>query len=132
MKSYTLREAWQYIDKHYPVVNVYDTYILREDYTIALDNTNARYVLQKELINIEISFGITRLEEKIKLLQEKIKAITLPYFGWKYNIPEEIEKEVKEEHRRTIKQIKEIEQKIEELLDTIQVEEDILHFKKLT
>lgn len=132
MKHVTIREAWQFVDNEFPDVNVYDTYVSGHDWMKTMDNANERYRISKEIIAVERAFGITRLQDKVMLLQEKLDVLTLPLFGYKYSIPEDIEKEVKEEHRKTKKLIAETEKNIDELYDTLSIEESILHNKILT
>lgn len=132
MKHVTIREAWQFVDNEFPDVNVYDTYVSGHDWMKTMDNANERYRISKEIIAVERTFGITRLQDKVMLLQEKLDVLTLPLFGYKYSIPEDIEKEVKEEHRKTKKLIAETEKNIDELYDTLSIEESILHNKILT
>lgn len=131
-ENYTLEEAWKYLETYYPHMNVYDTYVGKKDFMLAIDNANRRYQIQKELAMVEISFGITKKEEQIRLLEEKLDALELPTLGWKYDIPEEVEKEVKEEYRKTQKQIMELKEKVLKSLETIYIQGDILHSKKLT
>jgi len=132
MKTVTLNEAWDFVEQNFPVKNIYDSYVVKDDWMATMDATEERYRISKELIAIEQSFGITKLSNKIYLLQDKLTCLTLPTLGYKYNIPEEIEREIKEEYRKTRKQIEELEERIKELYDTISIEESILHSKKLT
>ena len=130
MKSYSLREAWQFIDDNFgEIKNVYDSYVLKEDWMKPIDDIELLNELTEDLLTIERVCGVASLRDKQNLLYDKLAILELPVFGYKYSVPIDIDNEIKLKIRETKKEITEIEEKIEDLLDRVEVDPEILHLK---
>lgn len=130
MKSYSLREAWNYLDDNFgEIKNVYDAYVLKEDWMKSIDVIEFVNKIIEDLLEIERVCGIQKLRDSRNLLYDKISILELPVFGYKYSIPIEIENEIKLKLRETRIELAELQQKIDDLLDRIEVDPEILHLK---
>lgn len=130
MKSYSLKEAWKYLDDKFgSIKNVYDAYVLKEDWMKSIDDIEAVNLITEDLLEIERVCGIQYLREKQILLFDKQSVLELPVLGYKFSIPIEIENEIKLKLRETKKEISELEKQIEDLLGRVEVDPEILHLK---
>lgn len=129
-KSYSLQQAWDILDKKYPYKNVYDTYVLKEDWLAVMDNMDKRADAEANLNSIERSFGITELYEKIQSLTDRITALELPSgSGWKLSLSEEAADEIKKRQKALRKERELLETRIDEISETIRVEPEMLGLK---
>lgn len=125
MNTYTIEQAWNKLDDEYPIQNVYDTYVLGEDWEQHIADIDRRIRISRDIQNVENSVGLSDLYIDSDNLIEAISLLELPVFAYKYDIPEDITREIKLALREKRKILLEVNTKIEELRTTVFVEEDI-------
>lgn len=127
----SLNEAWDILYRDYAIPNysIYDAYVNKEDWEQVIPKMDTFIEIASELLTIEDNFGIPLLQDKIMFLQNKLKVLELPLFGYKYDIPTSVSTTIKAEQRTTKKEIEELDEQLASLGEAIKLDDEIFNRK---
>jgi len=124
-----IKEARKLIDELYPLVNVYDAYLMKKEWGSYIDFLENRVEAIKALSNIEAAIGISALEQQIDELEAQLAILRVSPLHYKSELPADLWSRVNEEMRLIKGELEELNEKLESKLNSTFIEEEIIYGK---